>query len=841
MKAAATPMAAKHPGPDTLVLHAPMRGWSAPLDEAPDAVFAGRMLGDGVAVDPVSERLLAPCDGVVIGLPKSRHAVTIRADNGAEILLHVGLETVALGGEGFTAHVAEGARVRRGETLLSFDLDLLAGKAKSLITPIVVTNGDAFEIASRVVGREVAEGEALMTLRPLAGAAGGAVEGEAVERTIVVPLPHGLHARPAARLAAGLAAYRAEVSLQHGGRSAGLKSAVSVMALGAGHGASVVATAKGPDAHAALAALEALLATLAQEEAAEPPSPVVAAAPAPASAPGTLRGVTAAPGLAIGVAVRLHAPEPSVSEASRGPAPEGAALATALAEVDAHLAAQASGDARRAGIVAAHRALLADPDLRATADRLIADGKSAGAAWRDAVRPTVEALRALPDARLAERADDLIDLERQVLIAISGEAPAPPVLPRGAIVVADELLPSELLALERASVAGFCTARGGATSHVAILAAAMGVPALAAVGPDLLKVADGAPVILDADEGLLRIAPDRAALEAAQSALARREARRTDQARAAAEPARLADGTRIDVFANLASAAEASAAVAQGAEGCGLFRTEFLYLDRREAPPEDEQAAAYAEVADALQGRPLVIRTLDAGGDKPLAFAPAPHEPNPALGLRGLRASLRHPELLETQLRAILRTPGERRILLPMVADVADLRAARRALDEAAAALGVAAPPLGVMIETPASALLADQLAAEADFLSVGTNDLTQYVLAMDREHAELAHRLDALHPAVLRLIALAAAPAAAKGKPVSVCGGLASDPLAAPILVGLGVRGLSAAPSAVPAVKAQLRAVTLNTCREAAEAALALDSAEAVRALARAAFQPGA
>jgi phosphocarrier protein FPr/phosphocarrier protein len=404
----------------------------------------------------------------------------------------------------------------------------------------------------------------------------------------------------------------------------------------------------------------------------------------------------------------------------------------------------------------------------------------------------------------------------------------------GAIVVADELLPSQLLALEGTQLGGICTARGGATSHVAILAAAMGLPALCAMGPALLETRRGVTAILDADAGLLRVSPDPQALADAQASLTRRTERRRRDSEAALEQARLADGTRIEVFANLGAAAEAAGAAALGAEGCGLFRTELLYLDRAEAPSEDEQRATYQAVADGLAGRPLVVRTLDAGGDKPLAFAPGPHEPNPALGLRGLRASLRQPELFRAQVAAILGVegPGERRILLPMVTDLADLRAARELIDEVARGLGVAPAKLGVMIETPASALLADQLAGEADFLSVGTNDLTQYVLAMDREHPELAPRLDGLHPAVLRLVGQAARAAGAAGRPISVCGGLASDLVAAPVLVGLGVSCLSAATAAIPALKGRLRGLTLAACRDAADAALALTSAAKVRAM---------
>jgi len=827
---------------EVLVLDAPMSGWAAALDEAPDEVFAARMLGDGVAIDPTAEELCAPCDGVVAALPASRHAVTVRADNGAEILMHVGLETVGLAGAGFTAHVREGERVRRGQRLLTFDLEVLAGRARSLITPVVVMNAT---IASRVTGQAVRQGEPLMEIHGEARAEAASAAVDLLETQATVALPHGLHARPAARLAACAQGFDAEVHLEAvAGRRANVRSAVSLLALGVGHGETVRLTAGGPDAQAVLQALKSLLAELALEEAAHVRPEPAAPAPAPKTdTPGSLRGVTAAPGLAIGVAVRLAAPEPAVIEASRGPEAERQALAEALARVAWRLREQAGGGGTsRRDILAAHQAFLADPELRAEAERHIEQGLSAGAAWRAATRATAETLRRLGDPLFAERADDLLDLERQVLIAISGEELAAPRLPAGAVVIADELLPSQLIALEGAPVAGFCTARGGATSHVAILAAAMGAPALAAMGPELLRVPDGTPVILDADAGVLKVGPDGAALAQAQGQLAALEARRLADRRAAAEPARLADGTPIEVLANLGAAGEAAGALAQGAEGCGLFRTEFLFLDRQEAPTEDEQAAVYEAVAAALQGRPLTIRTLDAGGDKPLAFAPAPHEPNPALGLRGVRASLRQPELLAAQLRAILRVsaPGERWILLPMVCDLADLRAVRAALDAAVADLKPAArPKLGVMIETPASALLADQLAGEADFLSIGTNDLSQYVLAIDREHPELAARLDALHPAVLRLVARTAEAGRANGKPVGVCGGLASEPLAAPLLAGLGVGGLSAAPAAVPALKARLRGWTLAQCQALARAALDLTSADEVRDLLR--QDPGA
>jgi phosphocarrier protein FPr/phosphocarrier protein len=351
----------------------------------------------------------------------------------------------------------------------------------------------------------------------------------------------------------------------------------------------------------------------------------------------------------------------------------------------------------------------------------------------------------------------------------------------------------------------------------------------------LLDVEPDADVILDADAGTLRAAPPAAELTTAQRELAARNEARARELATAQRDCHLASGERIEVFANLVGTlADAKLAIGQGAEGCGLLRTEFLFLERETAPDEAEQLAAYRQVADILAGKPLVIRTLDAGGDKPIPYLPLPAEENPALGLRGIRTSLWRPDLLEVQLRAMLKLPaGQCRILLPMITDVGEIRTVRAMLARLAADAGVTRlPQLGVMIETPAAALLADQLAAEVDFLSIGTNDLSQYTLAMDRGHAELAARIDGVHPAVLRLIGAVGEAAARQKRPVAVCGGLASDPAAVPLLLGLGVTELSAVPAAIPRIKTRVNTLSLDHCRELARRALALDSSGAVRAL---------
>jgi phosphocarrier protein FPr len=363
----------------------------------------------------------------------------------------------------------------------------------------------------------------------------------------------------------------------------------------------------------------------------------------------------------------------------------------------------------------------------------------------------------------------------------------------------------------------------------------MGVPAVVALGDAALRVPDGAPIIVDGDRGQVRVFPAAKTREAATRATATRTARRRAELALAHQRARTEDGEDIAVYANLGHVGDAAVAVGLGAEGCGLLRTELLFLDRQSAPSEDEQAARYQAIADALEGRPLVIRTLDAGGDKPLAYLPQAREDNPALGVRGVRLALRHPELLRTQIRAILRVrpAGVCRIMVPMIAAVAELRAVRAVVEDERRALGVSARvELGAMIEVPAAALLAETLARDADFFSIGTNDLSQYALAMDRGNRDVAAGLDCLHPGVLRLVSSTVTGARTRGLPVSVCGGAAADPCAVPIFLGLGVRTLSIAPAMVPEIKQVLRTFSLSRCTQVATKALELESSDAVRAL---------
>jgi phosphoenolpyruvate-protein phosphotransferase len=407
-------------------------------------------------------------------------------------------------------------------------------------------------------------------------------------------------------------------------------------------------------------------------------------------------------------------------------------------------------------------------------------------------------------------------------------------------VVAADLTPADTASLDRELALGVGTAAGSPTSHSAILARSLGIPAAVGLGEAVLSVPEGTPLLLDGDAGIVYVEPaEELAAEYERRAAAREQAARIARA-AAAEPAVTKDGRRIEVVANIGSPDDVPAAIENGAEGVGLLRTEFLFLERDSMPSEDEQYAVYKRVAERLEGRSLILRTLDVGADKPLPYLPLEPEANPFLGVRGIRLALAQPELLETQLRAVLRTAAEYplKVMFPMVATLEEFRQAKTVLADVRAALEQAGAPtpaeleVGVMIEVPAAALAAEQFAPEIDFFSLGTNDLVQYTMAAERGNPSVAGLADGLHPSVLRLIRIVADAAKEHGSWAGVCGELASDPVAVPVLVGLGIAELSANAPAIPAVKQAVRSVDTQAARELAERALEVSSAAEVRAL---------
>ena len=673
-----------------------------------------------------------------------------------------------------------------------------------------------------------------------------------VETRIAVDIPLGLHARPAARLIRATAGLNAQVLAGNATTGSAMVTARSLNAL-AGlqvrEGHELLVKASGPDAQKAIDALRALAARRFDEPAvtrdgppATAPAPPTARPLPPALPPtgleGELRGVPASAGIAIGTLQFLEEADLTVSDAEAGdPAEELQALELAVTAARRDLEQLRDQTRTRSGsyeaeIVDADLLFLEDPELLEPTRAAITERRlTAARAWSEVSLRLGESWDRLEDPTMRLRAADLAGVSRRVLHRLLGR-PAP-VLRRRGILVARDLAPTDTAALDPARVMGIATAGGGPTSHSAILARALGIPAVVGLGDALLAMAPGQSALLDGGRGTLVLDPPAELVRRAR-AQAREEQRRAARAAAAAhQPAVTRDGVVIEVAANVGGAEEASRAVEAGADGVGLLRTEFLFMEAGSLPGEEAQERIYSEIATRLEGRPLTIRTLDVGADKPLPYLRSVHEDNPALGLRGIRLGLAQPEVLIAQLRAVVATARRSpvRVMFPMVSSAGEVDAARALLTEAAGAEPVSLE-VGVMVEIPSAALSAARLAERVDFFSLGTNDLSQYTLAADRGNAEVAALADAFHPATLRLIAATVRAARARGRWVGVCGELAGQIEAVPLLIGLGVRELSVAVPAVARIKEAVCAADSGACVRLARRALRLADGSAVRGL---------
>ncbi|MEN3930178.1 phosphoenolpyruvate--protein phosphotransferase [Microvirga sp. W0021] len=649
-----------------------------------------------------------------------------------------------------------------------------------------------------------------------------------VSENIAIPNPAGLHARPAAVLATKAKSFQSDIKILFGDLSANAKSVVGIMGLSTRKGDIVRIEASGEDAAEALNELTQLIKDACGEDEHEAPPATTAPAQPVQQQPiivdaNLLTGVGASPGIAIGRIYHHRIQEFDIPEHGLAYTDEQARFLKALADASSQIEdikVRLKEPAKQA-IMSMHQELLQDPDLMAHTYTNLGEGKSAAWSWRDAFTAYSARLEAQGNAFLGERANDIRDIGRRVLALLAGVEHVEIDVPEGSILIAEDLTPSDTAALDPVKVKGFCTRTGGATSHVAILARSFGIPAVCGIDQQALLIPEGGQAIIDGSLGTLRLAPTKEQLEAAEAEIKKIEARRAEESALSQNEAKTSDGTRIEVVANIRNATDAREAIVKGAEGVGLLRSEFLFDNRDTAPSEEEQAQEYCAVAKALGSeRTLVVRTLDVGGDKPLSYMPLPKEDNPFLGLRGIRVGLERPDILRTQLRAILQAApyAKLHIMFPMIASIDELREAKAILAEEQASMGVKDVKVGIMVEVPSTAVMAERFAKEVDFFSIGTNDLTQYVLAMDRGHPQLAKQADALHPGVLAMIAMTCEGAKKHGKWVGVCGGLASDERAAPLLVGMGVTELSASIPSIPSVKATLSRWRLDECNQLAK-----------------------
>lgn len=669
----------------------------------------------------------------------------------------------------------------------------------------------------------------------------------------VIDYPSGLHARPASLWVNAAKGLEGPLRLRRGPDIADPRNLLSLLGLGIKAGETIVISASGETAETSVRRMKDVMAAISAQEkedferaarkAAEVAPPKNAWVPPSTKAP--LKGVSASPGMATGTIVRMGARKIDVKDEPTSLEESAQLLEGAIDNAKRQLEEVIEETTRRLGqneaaIFRAHLGILEDTKLLALASRTIVEGHGAAWAWNHAVETLAGELASIDNQLLAARAADMRDVGRRVLSVLRKEEGAEDssrlfgAAESPVVIVAEDLSPSDTAGLDRGRVAGLITALGGPTSHTAIIARTLGLPAVVALGRGLLDQA-ASTAIVDGDTGRVWLDPTEEDLSAARERM--RALREKEEAERASrlEPGKTADGRVIAVAANVNRPSQVAEALDMGCEGVGLMRTEFLFLERDTPPTEDEQYEIYRAMLSALGGKPLIVRALDIGGDKRVPHLNLPHEENPFLGVRGIRLLLRRPELLYPQLRALYRAAKEGdgiSVMFPMVGTLEEIRRFRTVCEEVRASLDAPKIPLGIMVEVPAAALLSEEYASEVDFFSIGTNDLTQYTLAIDRQNPELAASADSLHPAVLRLVKRTVEGAEKHGKWVGICGGIAGDPFGASLLVGLGVTELSMTPRDIPAVKARLRASHYAKLRSLAEKALALDSAEAVRGL---------
>lgn len=768
-------------------------------------------------------------NGVAIPHGQPQDAGRIRQTRIA--LLQVPAGVVWKGGE--RARLIFGIAARSDEHI-GLLVKLTAITSDAALAERLATTTDAAEIVAALLADSAAEAEAV---------AYASDDYSGPRLAVAFTNPRGFHLRPASQLADATRTMDGNLSLVVNGRSADARSALAIVNLGITAGSMIELRADSPYAEDHLRQLRReieLINDEPQEAEHDEDADAVTWGPAEADEARIIRGTMAAPGIAVGPVFRWNeAAGPTAARRRGDEAAERAALEVAVETAADALRALADDDQMnkvQRSLFNAHFALVTDPEMLSQALARIGQGGDALEAWETVIGEKVAKLEALDDPHLAQRAVDLKDAGHRVsrvLLGVDQDPLAAVAVP--VILVADDLEPSEAAQLTPAKVCGIALRDGTPNAHSAIVARSLGIPMVVALGEKIGAAVAGETVILDASGARLLLAPSAEDKESACRALKALDARRQLAWTNRFSPALLTDGHRVEVVANIARVAEAAEALQAGAEGVGLVRTEFLFLDRDHAPSEDEQYACYKAMVEALEGLPMVLRTIDIGGDKPVDYLGLNADDLSFMGLRGIRLGLARPDIIRTQLRAVFRAAehGPIKLLFPMIATSNDFRRIRQIAETVRREVGGPRVELGVMIEVPSAIVMAPELARVADFFSIGTNDLTQYALAVDRTHPLLAKRADSLHPVVLRLIDAAVKAAHAEGKWVGVCGGVAADPLGAQILTGLGVDELSVPPALVPGIKEKLRATSLAALTQLARRALGQEDAVAVRLLA--------
>ena len=825
----------------TITLYSPIKGKFVDITQVPDDAFAQKMLGDGVAFTPEEDFICAPTDALVKTLHKCLHAIVLEKD-GFEILIHIGVDTVSLKGNGFKALVRDGDFVKQGQKLIEFNREFLAQNASSNIVIMVIASPLEVTLKKETLTEVNLQTKVLETTRQENTEQKPVVQADqqVYEQELIISNASGLHARPAGEIATVAQSFKdTEIFLEKNYKKANAKSVVEILGLNLEYGNKVRIFASGKNAEfAALEIKNFILRELkdyiTQEQAKQSP---ITFKP---NQEIQIKGISISDGLAIGKAYILKEKQFKIEEKSQLPiSQELVKFESSLRHVKSNLDKErhaAYGQKDREEILLAHITILEDPFLIKETEQMIEKGYSAAFAFSSAIRRAIAVLEKAGSDILRARVADFVDLETRIISDLTGTDYGIPKFTEDTIVIAKELLSHHLTELNE-HVSGIVMAEGSSLSHIAIMLKTLGLPSIVGVGISALDIPPDSDVILDTKTGTVTINPVN--IQEIKQKAQSLKIHRQENLRHAFEPAQTKDGVKIIVSGNIGNIGQAKQSALQGGQGIGLVRTEFLFANSKKEPTEQEQYEIYQRIVDLQNGNPVIIRTLDVGADKPIPFIPQIKEDNPILGRRGIRTSFSNVEMLKAQLRAIMRVKpyGIAKIMIPMVTFIEEITTVARFVKEEQEKLGIDKVSLGMMIEVPAAALMAKEFAKYVDFFSIGTNDLTQYTLALDRSHPTLNFLSDSLNPSILRMINITTEGAAAYNRPVGVCGAVASDPAGAVLLIGLGVRALSVVPSAIADIKALIRNLDVKKCEEVAKKALLCESAAEVRFLVKTEF----
>jgi len=677
------------------------------------------------------------------------------------------------------------------------------------------------------------------------------LEDYAVTAEATVVDVQGMHARPASLISEQAATFSGtDIRIRNDQKTANPKSMATLLSMGASQGDVLIISAQGTEADQAVQVLAEMINQgldddEEQDNASYNPLSVLSALSEPQCRE-TISGSAASPGITMAPAFRLHAKKMKFEEHAQDPKEEAKLFSTALTEaaqqldeLKANLQSRAPNEA---AILHAQKQLLQDELVLTDSEKFIVNGKTAAWSFHQAIEKQVESLKTVDNERLRARIADLIDVRDRVVALMVPAVSAVEYPQTDFILMAKDLTPSQTAGLHGLKVRGICTELGGPNSHMAILARALGIPAVVGLGEGKLQnIEDGDLIIVDPQASSIYVDPDEATQKNGVELIAQWEQIRKAEDAQKHKAAETLDGHHIDVVCNIANPEDAKLVLEHGGEGVGLLRTEFLFESSTAEPTVEEQCASLKAIIEELGTRQLIVRTTDIGGDKPVSWLHIPHEDNPFLGMRGIRLSFKYEDMFRRQLEAIYQaavwqteTTGSTglHIMFPMIGRMSEWKKARDIAESVRSRLNAPKLPLGIMVEVPSAVMIADDLAKEVDFFSIGSNDLTQYVLAIDRLHPDLCCEADSYHPALLKMTEMTVKAAQAHGKWVGVCGNAAASPNLATLLVGLGVTELSVSPANVAAVKNIIRAVSYSKLQEKAKKALQLESSEAVMEL---------